>query len=183
MMQPLATKQASHPQCPCFTAISERNGEAAPRSNAKIGPNVAIWRLVDFKLGQNVVHLNWDIESSLCELLRACPEGVEVLCIPVCVWPFLCAFGNHANWEQCRVYGILQGLMKSVLFFSKYNSLFSQNLFFPFQFIGILFLFFCLLALTFTSDGWVVSCISDPLGMISPNQNVLLSPKKKNLLF
>lgn len=42
MMQPLATKQASHPQCPCLTAISERNGEAATRSNAKIGPNVAI---------------------------------------------------------------------------------------------------------------------------------------------
>lgn len=42
MMQPLATKQASHPQRPCLTAISERNGEAATRTNAKKGPNVAI---------------------------------------------------------------------------------------------------------------------------------------------
>lgn len=42
MMQPLAMKRASHPQCRCLTAISKRNGEAATRSNAKIGPNVAI---------------------------------------------------------------------------------------------------------------------------------------------
>lgn len=82
-------------------------------------------------------------------------------------------------WDSAGPYEIC------LIFFQIQFSFFTKNFFFsPFQFIGILFLFLtCLLVFTFPPDAQVVPCISDPLGMVSANKDILISPEKNNLLF